>query len=131
TCPESRSCSRHVRRGGQSAIVQWGSAPSIAAGPATLFAEAGPVRILILHSRYRSGVPSGENRVVEDEVHLLREGGHDVGLWDPSPSVRGLGLVRAGVDAVWSTAGIAEVHRRLRATRPDVVHCHNLFPTLS
>lgn len=89
------------------------------------------MRILILHSRYRSGVPSGENRVVEDEVHLLRGGGHDVCLWDPSPSVRGLGLVRAGVDAIWSTAAIAEVRCRLRAMRADVVHCHNLFPTLS
>jgi glycosyltransferase involved in cell wall biosynthesis len=90
------------------------------------------VRILILHSRYRSGPVSGENRVVEDEARLLTEAGHEVDLFTPElgqPS--GLGMVLAGVGAVWSSEAAAEVKRRIKERQPDIVHCHNLFPALS
>ena len=36
------------------------------------------VNVLVLHSRYSTGPSSGENRVVDDEVALLRAHGHDV-----------------------------------------------------
>ena len=42
------------------------------------------MRILVLHSRYLSGSTSGENRVVDDEIELLRGAGHDVFSWTPS-----------------------------------------------
>jgi glycosyltransferase involved in cell wall biosynthesis len=86
------------------------------------------VRILVLHSRYASGHLSGENRVVADEARLLEEAGHDIRVW--APSGEGLGgarALRAGVQAVWSRVP-ADV---VRDYRPDVVHCHNLFPLLS
>jgi len=90
------------------------------------------VRILILHSRYASGASSGENRVVEDEVELLRSGGHDVHVWAPEP-VGSSPRARAGLAlrAVWSRSAAAEVRRLARAVRPDVIHVHNLFPMLS
>ena len=31
------------------------------------------MRVLLLHSQYLSGSASGENRVVEDELSLLRD----------------------------------------------------------
>lgn len=89
------------------------------------------MRILILHSRYRSGAVSGENRVVEDETRLLREGGHDVHVWDPSPKVDGLRMLKTAVEAVWSRAATTELRGLIRATRADIVHCHNLFPLFS
>jgi glycosyltransferase involved in cell wall biosynthesis len=90
------------------------------------------VRILILHSRYLSGPASGENRVVDDEARLLSEGGHDVKVWDPSlGEARRTDLVRAGVGAIWSRHATAKVSELLEEHRPEVVHCHNLFPTLS
>jgi glycosyltransferase involved in cell wall biosynthesis len=86
------------------------------------------MRILVLHSRYASGDLSGENRVGADEVRLLEQAGHDVCVWAPSgEGLRGARAARAGVQAVWSRAA-AKVVRELR---PDVVHCHNLFPLLS
>src|SRR5439155_160974 len=90
------------------------------------------MKILILHSRYLSGQTSGENRVVEDEAQLLRDAGHDVHVWAPSPTeFSPLGLVRIGGRAVWSRAAVNEVRRLVRTLRADVVHCHNLFPMLS
>ena len=87
------------------------------------------MRILLLHSRYLSGQTSGENRVVEDEARLLREAGHAVQVWTPSPN--GLGLVTTAVGAVWSRSAVKEVRRLVQLERPEVVHCHNLFPMLS
>lgn len=90
------------------------------------------MRVLILHSRYRSSAPSGENRVVDDEVRLLEEAGHAVSVWTPSPEgLHGLDLVRTGAGAVWSRKSVAEVRRLVRRRRPDVIHCHNVFPLLS
>ena len=90
------------------------------------------MRVLILHSRYLSGPVSGENRVAEDEARLLREAGHEVHVWAPEPEVTGpLGLVRTGASAVWSASAAAEVGRLVRRHRAEVVHAHNLFPTLS
>jgi glycosyltransferase involved in cell wall biosynthesis len=90
------------------------------------------VRVLILHSRYRSGPASGENRVVADEARLLVEGGHDVDVFAPEMRpASGLQMIRAGIEVIWSAEAVAEVKRRVHHQKPDVVHCHNLFPWLS
>jgi glycosyltransferase involved in cell wall biosynthesis len=90
------------------------------------------LRILILHSRYLSGDASGENRVVEDECRLLQEGGHDVRVWQPSPTdAHGLGLLRTSVDAIWSRSATQQVVHLAREHGSDVVHIHNLIPALS
>ena len=90
------------------------------------------MRILVLHSRYASGASSGENRVVEDEVELLRGAGHDVQLWAPMPDDATPGSrVGLALSAVWSRAAVAQVRRLAAEFRPDVIHVHNLFPMLS
>jgi glycosyltransferase involved in cell wall biosynthesis len=92
------------------------------------------VRILVLHSRYRSGAASGENRVVDDETELLRQAGHKVEVLAPSlEGARGLDLARAGARIVWAPGAAGRVKRILRRgdAQPDIVHCHNLFPALS
>ena len=90
------------------------------------------MRVLVLHSSYGSGAVSGENRVVADEVRLVREAGHDVDVWTTSiREANGLRLLKAGVGAVWSREAVATVRARIRRQGTDVVHCHNLFPSLS
>ncbi len=90
------------------------------------------MRILVGHSRYQSGPVSGENRVVDDEVELLRQGGHEVLLWDPEAvTSSGFGLAKTAQQAVWATESIDQLRRLIRDLRPDVVHFHNLFPALS
>ena len=87
------------------------------------------MRILVLHSRYLSGSTSGENRVVDDEIELLRSAGHEVLSW--TPSVTETRPVKAALNAIWSTDEAANVRRLITLHRPDVVHIHNLFPQLS
>lgn len=90
------------------------------------------MRVLILHSKYLSGPASGENRVVDDEAALLREAGHEVETWTPSPAnASGLGAAVLGAQSVWSRSASKEVRRIVRERRIEVVHCHNLFPMLS
>jgi len=89
------------------------------------------MRVLVLHSRYLSGTSSGENRVVDDEMELLRSAGHEVRLWAPSAGDAGASRLRLGVRAVWSRPAVREVERLAAELRPDVVHVHNLYPMLS
>jgi glycosyltransferase involved in cell wall biosynthesis len=86
------------------------------------------LRILILHSRYSSGWASGENSVVRDEERLLREAGHDVVSWTPGPE---LSRARLGSRTLWSTAAVGHVRHLIDRHRPQILHCHNLFPMLS
>jgi glycosyltransferase involved in cell wall biosynthesis len=90
------------------------------------------MRILVLHSRYLSGALSGENRVVDDEILLLREAGHEVfaHLLEPSDG-NVVTRARLGVHALWSLSAAVAVRDLARNWNPDVVHCHNLFPQLS
>lgn len=90
------------------------------------------MRILILHSRYLSGDVSGENRVVGDEARLLREAGHDVTLRELRPAVSGLRQqAMAAATTVWARRVAADVAETVRRERIEVVHAHNLFPTVS
>jgi glycosyltransferase involved in cell wall biosynthesis len=90
------------------------------------------MRILILHSRYLSGSASGENRVVEDEIQLLQRNRHTVIRWTPEAETETrLKVMATAGRAVWAFSSAEEVRRLIRSHRPDIVHVHNLFPTLS
>jgi glycosyltransferase involved in cell wall biosynthesis len=90
------------------------------------------MRVLILHSRYSSGPASGENRVVDDEARLLTEAGHHVELFAPDLGrPAGLDLISAGLGTIWSRQAGEHVVKLIEQSTPDLVHCHNLFPSLS
>jgi len=107
---------------------------TIADGSGTIGKEScettASMRILILHSRYLSGWASGENSVVRDEERLLTEAGHDVVSWTPSPGAQ-FSPERLGLKAMWSSAAVKHVGRLIERHRPQIVHCHNLYPMLS
>jgi glycosyltransferase involved in cell wall biosynthesis len=93
------------------------------------------VRILVVHNRYRSAQPSGEDRVVDQEMALLARAGHEIGIFERrSDDIAGMSLLaKAAVPlrVPWNAAVRRELAARLRAERPDVVHIHNTFPLLS
>ncbi|MDA8045735.1 MAG: glycosyltransferase [Actinomycetota bacterium] len=93
------------------------------------------MRILIVHNRYRSSAPSGENHVVDVESEALRDAGHDVSSFErQSDDIATWSIARRAtvpvsvVSSRRSRIGLAEVISR---SRPDVVHVHNTFPLLS
>ncbi|MFJ6137740.1 glycosyltransferase [Kitasatospora sp. NPDC092286] len=93
------------------------------------------MHILVVHNRYSSAQPSGENEVVDQEVGLLREAGHRVEVFERrSDDIAARSLLgKAAVPLLvpWNPAVRAELAARLRTERPDVVHVHNVFPLLS
>ncbi|MGD6748838.1 glycosyltransferase family 4 protein [Streptomyces sp. BH105] len=93
------------------------------------------MHILVVHNFYSSGQPSGENRVVAEEVGLLRAAGHRVEMFERRSddiADRSLfGKVAVPLLVPWNPAVRKELTARLLADRPDVVHVHNVFPLLS
>ncbi|WP_413099775.1 glycosyltransferase [Streptomyces sp. Inha503] len=93
------------------------------------------MHVLVVHNRYASAQPSGENKVVDQEVALLRAAGHRVGVFERrSDDIAARSLLgKAAVPLLvpWNPAVRAELATRLRTERPDVVHVHNVFPLLS
>ncbi|MFF8378001.1 glycosyltransferase family 4 protein [Streptomyces sp. NPDC015661] len=93
------------------------------------------MHVLVVHNRYSSAQPSGENRVVDEEVGLLRAAGHRVDVFERrSDDIAARSLLgKAAVPLLvpWNPAVRTELAARLRAERPDVVHVHNVFPLLS
>jgi len=97
--------------------------------------DASNLRVLVVHSRYRSDGPSGENEVVQDELRLLRDCGcvtellelrsDDISSWPLSKKV----ALPARV--VWSAEGRRVLERSVLQFRPDVIHIHNTFPLFS
>jgi glycosyltransferase involved in cell wall biosynthesis len=90
---------------------------------------------VVVHSRYRSVAPSGENRVVDQEGEALAGLGHEVIRFERrSDDIEGWSKARkAALPArvVWNGAARRDLRATLRAHRPDVVHLHNTFPLLS
>ncbi|PSJ28514.1 glycosyl transferase [Streptosporangium nondiastaticum] len=93
------------------------------------------MHVLVVHNRYSSAQPSGENKVVDQEVGLLRAAGHRVELFERRSddiAARSLpGKAAVPLLVPWNPAVRAQLAARLRAERPDVVHVHNVFPLLS
>ena len=89
------------------------------------------MKIAVVHSFYRSQVPSGENQAVVDQVRALSRGGHDVLVLgdysDLASRRRGYELL----SAARVTFGMGtDLTHDLQAFSPDVVHIHNTFPNL-
>lgn len=94
-----------------------------------------PLHVLMIHNRYRSVLPSGEDRVVDQERSLLAENGHRVTMFERrSDDIATMPItdkVRVPLRVPWNGAARRELVELLRAALPDVVHVHNTFPLLS
>ena len=93
------------------------------------------MRVLVVHNRYRSALPSGETDVVDREVKLLRSAGVDVFRHErDSDDIARSGLrerARLPIEVVWSRPALREMKVVLARLQPDLVHLHNTFPLLS
>jgi glycosyltransferase involved in cell wall biosynthesis len=93
------------------------------------------MRILLVHNRYRSSAPSGENRVVDQEGEALAAVGHEVMRFGRSSDEIGQwSLAKKAtlpVQTIWSRETYSDLKAVLHKDRPEVVHVHNTTPLLS
>jgi glycosyltransferase involved in cell wall biosynthesis len=93
------------------------------------------MRVLLVHGRYRSVAPSGENNVVDQEGAALGAAGNEVHTFERnSDDIAGWSLLqKAALPArsLWNGEVRRDLSRRIAGARPDVVHVHNTFPLLS
>jgi glycosyltransferase involved in cell wall biosynthesis len=90
------------------------------------------LRVLLVHNRYL--IPGGEEAALHGEYALLRaEPGVTVDLLEVNnEEIAGAARkVKTALLAPYSPGGRRLVAERIRTFRPDVVHVHNFFPTLS
>jgi glycosyltransferase involved in cell wall biosynthesis len=93
------------------------------------------MRILIAHNRYRSGTPSGENRVVDQEGDALSAVGHEVLRFGrSSDEIAEWSLARKAAlpaQMIRSRQSYRDLTAVLSEQHPDVVHVHNTVPLLT
>ncbi len=85
----------------------------------------------MVHNRYQQ--QGGEDAVVSSEVNLLAANGIEVEtLIEDNDSITGLrGKIAASVSVFYGASSNARVSALLKRFKPDVVHVHNWFPTVS
>lgn len=88
------------------------------------------LRVLVTHNAYQQR--GGEDSVVEAEVAMLRQRGHEVEmLTRHNDEISQIGRVRLLTDTFWSPQTEDEVANLVSRFKPDVIHVHNTFPLIS
>lgn len=87
-------------------------------------------RVLVVHNRYQ--LPGGEDAVVDAEVGLLRDRGHEVATYvRDNRELRDIKAFDAFTQTLWSRRTSREIGRLVGEFRPDVIHAHNTFAMVS
>ena len=88
------------------------------------------MRILAVHSFYQQ--LGGEDLSFAAECDLLERNGHEVERFTLDNNVlSNMSALRAGMVTFWNPLVGRLVRDVIRRHRPDVMHCTNLFPTIS
>ena len=88
------------------------------------------MKILVVHNHYRQR--GGEDSVFETECALLERGGHTVVRYEKSNDFdESRGRLGLALRTLWNRAAYREIRDLIRRERPDVMHCHNTFPSIS
>lgn len=88
------------------------------------------MKILLVHNTYQ--FRGGEDSVVDSEVRLLRDAGHEVIEYRRhNDEIKQMSKVQAATDSLWSRTSADEVRTLVAQHRPDVMHVHNTLPLVS
>lgn len=87
------------------------------------------MKIAVVHSFYESAIPSGENMIVEEQIKLLRDNGHQVKIFSKSTDdlKHAIAYKVNAARNVISGDGYSPLSE-IEKFGADVVHIHNLFP---
>ena len=90
------------------------------------------MKILQIHNHY--GGHSGETSVMEKQLELLENNGHQVRTYTRSSeelkTIRH-GAFKAFFTALYNPSSIDGITKAIQGFRPDIVHVHNLYPLVS
>lgn len=90
-----------------------------------------PLRILVVQNHYIGF--GGDDVVVANESSLLSAKGHEVSLWSVHnkdlKSVRS--HIHTALNLTYSRQSKVRLCQHIAEFRPDVMHCHNLFPRIT
>ncbi len=90
------------------------------------------MKVLMVHNKY--GKHSGEEAVVNAQMALLKENGHQVVTYFRSSEEleeMPLGKIKAFFLGVHNNKSIREIKDIITNEKPDLVHIHNLYPLIS
>jgi len=88
------------------------------------------MKVVVCHNYFRER--GGEDQVFEDEVALLRSGGHHViEFVRRNSDMSGFDLTKAALRAPWNRPAHNELRDLVRDEGVDIVHIHNTLPQLS
>ena len=88
------------------------------------------MKVLLCHNFYQQ--PGGEDQVFEDEGALLESRGHEVVRYTLSnDAVNRMSKMALARKTLWNKESAQEIREIIRRTRPDVMHCTNIFPLIS
>jgi glycosyltransferase involved in cell wall biosynthesis len=93
------------------------------------------MKVLLVHNRYRTAAPSGEDAAVRNEQGMLEKRGVKVVAFDRcNDDIDQSSLVAKTAtiaNTIWSQRSRSELREVVRQVRPDIVHVHNTFAMLS
>jgi glycosyltransferase involved in cell wall biosynthesis len=88
------------------------------------------IKILLAHNHYL--ISGGESQVLEAELGLLRDNGHEVDVYiEDNLRVAELGNLNTAARTIWSMETYQQVRSKLSLGQYDIVHVHNFFPLIS
>lgn len=87
-------------------------------------------KVLICHNDYQ--LKGGEDTVVDSEVKLLKDNGHEVELFTRhNDDINQMGRLSLVSNTFWSSNSAALFAAKLESFKPNVIHVHNTFPLIS
>ena len=90
------------------------------------------MKILMIHNKY--GKHSGEEAVVEAQIKLLQDNGHEVITYFRSSEeleTMPYAKVKAFFLGVRNNRSVRDIKEIITNKKPDIVHIHNLYPLIS
>lgn len=91
------------------------------------------MKILVVHNKYQSSAPSGENTYVEKEIIELRRNGYEVRscyIENDSLGRSKIGKAVAIAEIIFPLYAFVVILRSVYNFNPDRIHFHNTFPRI-
>jgi len=90
------------------------------------------MKLLLIHNNY--GIYSGEEAVVDRQIALFQEMGHQVSVYrKTTEGLRGTtwGNIKGLLQGFYSPQSVKDIKQIMKSDKPDVVVIHNLYPYIS